>query len=270
MRGVSVLLAAGTLSLALTLNARADAQPFAAVERLAQEKAAAVELLKHRAERQVALAAGDRLFAAYLNTASLAEAARVQPRIAALLATLIDRYGIRDASVADRSGVFLARAGNYDRALDSLDPKTDPLLLQGFAAAGRRAETVQTKLHLNLVAPVQYREQTEFVLSARQDFTSYRKALAHGLQPDRFVALLDAHGVILADSRTGASGGTAIVANLTLTAIRQAAPKGTAEMTGGEARYRVSHRAVGDWTIAAFERMPAPRRCYAEGARLCG
>ncbi|NOT41848.1 MAG: hypothetical protein HOP13_15305, partial [Alphaproteobacteria bacterium] len=86
MRGVLSLLAAATL--ALTLSARADA-PFAAVDALATEKAAAVELLKHRTERQVALAAGDRLFQAYLNTASLGEAARLQPRIKALLATLI-------------------------------------------------------------------------------------------------------------------------------------------------------------------------------------
>jgi hypothetical protein len=270
MRGVSVLIAAGTLSLALALNARADASPFAAVERLARDKAAAVELLKYRTERQVALVAGDRLFAAYLNTASLAEAARLQPRIATLLATLIDRYGIREASVADRSGMFLARAGNFDRRVASLDAKTDPLLRAGFAAAPRRAETIQTDARLDLVAPVIHREQSEFVLRARQDFTSYRRALAHGLSPDRFAVMTDTKGVILADSRTGTVGGTAIIAKLTLTGIRQAAPHGTGEVADGESRYRVSHRPAGDWTIVALERLPAPKRCHSEGARLCG
>ncbi|NOT42739.1 MAG: cache domain-containing protein, partial [Alphaproteobacteria bacterium] len=220
-------------------------------------------------ERQVALAAGDRLFQAYLNTASLGEAARLQPRIKALLATLIGRYGIREVSVADRAGALLARTGNYDRTVASLDPAADPLMFAGLAAAPHRASTRQDGLKLHVIAPVVIREQSEFVIDARQDLSSYHTALAHGLSPDRFTVLTDPTGVILADSR-GATGGTAIVAKLTLAAIRRAAPKGHGEIVGGENRYRVAHRQAGDWTIIAVERVPAPRRCHAEGARLCG
>ena len=270
MRGVSVLLAAGTLSLALSLHARADTSPFDAVDHLANDKAAAVELLKAQAERQVALAAGDRLFVAYLNTASLGEAARLQPRIKALLVTLLDRFGIREVSVADRSGTFLARAGNFDRTTQSLDPKTDPLLKAGFAATQRRAATVQADLRLNLIAPVVYRAQNEFVVSARQDYTSYQAVLAYGLSADRFAVLTATDGIIVADSRKGATGGTAIVAKWTLKAIRKAAPAGHGEIVAGETHYRVSYRPVGVWTIVAVERVPAPRRCHSEGARLCG
>lgn len=270
MRGFSVLFAAGTLSLALSLHARADASSYDAVERLANDKAAAVEILKAHAERQVALAAGDRLFAAYLNTASLGEAARLQPRIKTLLVTLLDRFGIRDVAVADRSGTFLARVGNFDRTTESLDPKTDPLLKAGFAATSRRAATVQTDLRLNLIAPVLYRAQNEFVVSARQDYASYQAVLAYGLSADRFAVLTANDGVIVADSRKGPTGGTAILAKWTLKAIRKAAPTGKGEIVAGETRYRVSYRPVGTWTIIAVERVPAPRRCTTEGARLCG
>jgi hypothetical protein len=270
MRGVSILLAASTLSLALMLSAHADAAPFDTVERLCADKAAAVELVKERAERQVALAAGDRLFAAYLSTASLGEAARLQPRINALLATLLNHFGIREVSVADRSGTFLARAGNFDRTIAALDPKKDPLLSAGFATTPRRTATLQNGQGLHLLAPVVYREQNEFVIDARQDFSSYHAVLSHGLSADRFVVLTDAKGVILADSRDGAIGGTAIVAKLTLAAIRKAAPARTGEIVGGELRYRVNYRPVGDWTIIAVERIAAPRRCVTEGARLCG
>ncbi len=270
MRGVSILLAASTLSLALTLSARADAAPFDTVERLAADKAAAVELLKGRAERQVALAAGDRLFAAYLSTASLGEAARLQPRIKALLATLLNRFGIREVNVADRSGTFLARTGNFDRTIATLDPAKDPLLFAGLAGPARRTATLQNGQGLHLLAPVFYREQSEFVIDARQDFSSYHAVLAYGLSADRFAVLTDANGVILADSRDGATGGTAIVAKWTLAAIRKAAPAHGGEIVGGELRYRVSYRPVGDWTIVAVERVPAPRRCSVEGARLCG
>ncbi len=270
MRGVSILLAASTLSLALMLSAHADAAPLDAVERLGADKAAAIELLKQRAERQVALAAGDRLFAAYLSTASLGEAARLQPRVNALLATLLNRFGIREVSVADRSGTFLARAGNFDRTIATLDPKKDPLLSAGLATTPRRTATLQNGQSLHLLAPVFYRDQSEFVIDARQDFSSYHAVLAYGLSADRFAVLTDAKGVILADSRTGANGGTTIVAKLTLAAIRKAAPAHSGEIVGGEQHYRVNYRPVGNWTIVAVERIAAPRRCITEGTRLCG
>lgn len=270
MRGVSVLICAGALALALSLSARANASPFDAVERLASDKAAAVTLLKARAERQVALAAGDRLFAAYMNAASLAEAARLQPRIAAMLATLVGRYGIREVAAVDRTGAFLARVGNFDRTVASLDAKENPLMLAGFAASAHQAKSLQSALRADLVAPVAHRGQTEFVLAARQDFASYRTALGYATNDDRYAVLADAHGVVLAHGRNGTAGGTAIIADVTLAAIRKAAPAGSGEVVGGEYRYRVSHRPVGSWTVIAVERIPAPRRCHAEGARLCG
>ena len=270
MRGVSVLICAGALSLALSLSARARAETFDTVERLAAQKAAAITLLKARAGRQVALVAGDRLFAAYLNAASLAEGARLQPRIAAMLATLVGRYGIREVVVVDRSGMFLARVGNVDRAVTSLDAKTNPLMLAGFATAPHHAALLQTALRADLVAPIAYREQIEFVVAARQDFVSYRAALAYATTDDRFAVLADAEGTVLAHGRNGAAGETAIVAGVTLADIRKAARAGTGEVVSGQSRYRVSHRPVGSWTVIAVERIPAPRRCYAEGARLCG
>lgn len=270
MRGVSVLICASALALAVSLSARASAEPFDAVERLAKDKAAAVTLLKARAERQVAIAAGDRLFAAYLNAASLAEGARLQPRIAAMLATLVDRFGIREVAVVDRSGAFLARAGNVDRTVASLDAKTNPLMLAGFAATPHQASLLQAALRADLIAPVVHREQIEFVLTARQDFAVYRNALGYATTDDRYAVLTDAAGIVLAHGRNGAAGGTAIVADMTLAAIRKAAPTGIGEIAGGENRYRVSHRPAGSWTVIAVERIPAPRRCHAEGARLCG
>ena len=269
MRGVLVLLPA-MLSLALTFSARADDAPFDAVDALAKEKVAAVDLLRQRAERQVALAAGDRLFAAYLNAATIGEGQRLQPRIAALLNSLVSRYGIREVAVTDRAGAFLARAGNVDRTIAAQNPETDPLLLAGFAAAPRRTETLQNARGLHLVAPVFYRDRSEYVIDARQDFSSYHAVLSHGLTPDRFVVLTNAKGVILADGGNGATGGTVIVAKLTLDAIRKAAPGGHGEVVASGLRYRVSYRPVGDWIIVAVERAPAPRRCHAEGARLCG
>lgn len=270
MRGVSVLICAGALALALSLSAHANAAPFDAVERLANDKAAAVTLLKARAERQVAIAAGDRLFTAYLNAASLAEAARLQPRITAMLATLVGRFGIREVAVVDRSGTFLARAGNVDRTLANLDAKTSPLMQAGFATPPHQAALLQSALRADLVAPVAHRGQAEFVLAARQDFASYRTALGYATTDDRYAVLVDSQGTVLAHGRNGTTGGTAIVADVTLAAVRKAAPAGSGEVLGGEYRYRVSHRPVGHWTVIAVERIPAPRRCHAEGARLCG
>jgi hypothetical protein len=268
MRGVSILLTAGALALALTGTAPASASPFDAVKRLGEQKAAAVALLKHRTERQLAIAAGDRLFAAYLNAATMGETARLRPRITAMLATLVGRYGIREIAVADRAGTFLVRSGNFSRAVTNLDPKTDAAMLAAFGNDPHPATTLAGQ-HLALAAPVVYRGQPEFALSARQDYTSYRNVLAHGTSDERFAVLTDAKGTILADSRH-ASPGTTVVANLTPGAIRKAAPAGTGEVVGNELRYRVNIRPVGDWTIIAVERVPAPRRCYTEGARLCG
>lgn len=269
MRGVSILLAAGALALALTGTAPAGASPYDAVKRLGEQKAVAVALLKHRTERQLAIAAGDRLFAAYLNAATIGETARLRPRIAAMLATLVGRYGIREIAVADRAGTFLARGGNVSRAVASLDPKTDTAMRAVFGEQPRPATTLAGQ-QLALSAPVIHRGQAEFAVSARQDYTSYRNVLAHGTNDDRFAVLTDAKGTILADSRSGSAGGTAIIANLTLDAVRKAVPTGTGEVVGNELRYRVNVRPAGDWTIIAVERVPAPRRCYTEGARLCG
>lgn len=268
MRGVSILLAAGAFALALTGTAPVGASPFDTVTQLGEQKAAAVALLKHRTERELAIAAGDRLFAAYLNAATMGESARLQPRIAAMLKTLVGRYGIREVAVADRAGTFLARSGNVSRAVTELDPKTDTAMLAVFGSEPRRT-TALAGQHVALAAPVVYLGQPEFALSARQDYTSYRNVLAHGTTDDRFAVLTDASGAILADSRH-ASPGTTVVANLTPGAIRKAAPTGTGEVVGNELRYRVNIRPAGDWTIIAVERVPAPRRCYTEGARLCG
>lgn len=271
MRGVSILLAQGAFLLALNVGTQARAAAAPGVDALAVEKAAAVSLLKHRAEAQVAIAASDRLFAVYLNAASLAEGARVMPRIQAVLNGLLDRYGIREVLVADRSGAFLTRAGNFDRTVASLDPKADARLAAAFAAEARRATSLQKDLRLDIVAPSIVRGQPEFALAARQDLTSYRKVLSQGVAQNRFVVLADAKGVVLADSRHGGAGTTAILADLTLDALRKALRGASAgEVTARELRYRVSIRPAGAWSVVAVESIPAPRRCYAEGARLCG
>jgi hypothetical protein len=57
-----------------------------------------------------------------------------------------------------------------------------------------------------------------------------------------------------------------------LEAVRKKLGAETAgEITGGdELHYNVSYRPVDAWTVVAVERIPAPRRCHAEGTRLCG
>jgi hypothetical protein len=196
---------------------------------------------------------------------------RVIPRIQTALTALLGRYGIREVLVADRSGAFLIRAGNFDPSIASLDAKTDPRLAAAFATGSHRATVVQRDLRLDIVAPSIVRGQPEFALAARQDFTSYRKVLAQGVAQNRFVVLTDAKGVILADSRHGGAGTTAILAGVTLDAIRKAL-RGTTEgeVVAQELRYRVSIHPAGTWTVVAVESLPTPRRCSAEGTRLCG
>ena len=270
MRGASIVLTAGMTVLALVHAAHAEAASLEAVEKLARDKAIAVTLLKTRSERDVAIAAGDRLFTAYLNAATMGEAQRLRPRIEALLKALLNRRGIREVTVADLSGEFLARAGNIDTAVAKLDPKKDASFQTGLTTPAHRAVTLTQDFRLTLTAPIVVRENPEFVLSARQDFTSYRAVLAHSVPEDHFVVLADTKGRILADSRNAGQGTTAVVADLSLDQIRKAVPAGSGEIKGGENRFLISYRPVGEWTIIAAERIPAPRRCHAEGARLCG
>lgn len=268
MRGVLLFLTIG----AALACAHARAGALDGVERLAQEKAAAVALFKHRASNQVATLAQDRLFAAYLTAATLGEGERLRKRIAAALTTLNDRFGIREITLTDRSGEFVVRVGDYDKAIAKIDPKLDMVTMAGFAAPARRTAVLHGATTVVHAAAVIWREQAEFVLSATQYLAAYKTVLARGVGKQQAVVLIDAKGAVLADSRPGTN--TKILSGLSLAELRRAV-KGTAEAGAGEVvrgpeHFNVSYKAVGDWTVVAVEPAEPPRRCSKDGTRLCG
>lgn len=274
MRGASSSVAlSAILGCALALSPAAAGEADA-LRALAREKAAAVSILRTKAANQVATLSADRVFIAYLNASTQGQGARLRTRMAGMFQTLWNRFGLREIALVDRSGELVVRIGGKPGAPTQFDVKSDPVLKAGFAQKPLVPTVVATREALTYAVPVVWREQAEFVLSARQDFATYRKALARGAG-ERFVLLVDAKGQVLADTRTQASEARSkLVAGLTLEGLRRAV-KGSRSEGGGQVgrgveRYHVSYVAAGDWTIVAGEPIAVPRRCPDGGTRLCG
>lgn len=239
-----------------------------ALRAIALEKSAAVSLFKAKGAGQVARLAQDRVFATYLNASTQGEGVRLRARMAAMFATVSGSFGLSDVTLVDRSGERVVGAG----AAKSFDVKRDPVLAAGFAQAPARAATIDGGDGLIFAAPVVWREQKEFVLSARQDAAAYRTIMARGVPEGTFVLLVDAKGHVLADTRTLKPG--KLVAGLSLEALRKAVKgktgEGFGEVARGKDRFNVSYRSVGEWTVVAAKVAPVPHRCPNEGTRLCG
>jgi hypothetical protein len=240
---------------------------------LAREKAAAVTIMKAKAAAQIARLSGDRVFVAYLNASTQGEGARLRARMASMLSALWNRFGLHEIAVVDRSGVLVVRVGAKRGAPTQFDVKKNAVLAAGFARKPFKTAAIETREAVSFAAPVTVREQAEFVLSARQDVSAYRKVLAYG-KGERFVVLVDAKGQVLADTRDNAEGRAKLIAGLTLDGLRRAV-KGSRNEGGGQVgrgaeRYNVRYVAADNWTVIAGEAVAVPRRCPNQGARLCG
>lgn len=245
------------------------------IEALAREKAEAVSLLKTKAAKKVAQFSADRIFSAYLNSSTQGQGARLRTRMAAMFATLWNRYGVREVTLVDRAGELVVRLGAPKGASGSVDVKTDPVFQAAAAQKPRTTAMLAAGDALIHAAPVVVRDQVEFVLSARQDIAAYRVAIARGVPDSRFVTLVDAKGAIVADTRRDvAPGGRKLVAGLALDGLKRALKgkdaAGSGEIERGLERYRLSYQAAGEWTVVAGEKIAPPRRCTVGGQRLCG
>lgn len=273
MRGVVLFIVVGGLLASACGASPTQASDLAAVQSLAREKAAAVSILRRKASNQIATLAQDRIFIAYLNAPTQGQGARLRTRMAAMLTTLWNRFGLRGFALVDRSGVVVLRMDAAPNAPATLDVAHDPVLAAGFAQAPLSAATIAGADALTFAAPVVWRRQAEFVLSGRQDLAVYRRAISRGVTSGAFVALVDGKGRVLADTRTVAPAGT-LVAGLSLEALRRAikgsAVEGAGDIARGGANYFVSYQRAGDWTIVAGAPVPVPRRCLDGGTRLCG
>jgi hypothetical protein len=275
MRGASFfVLLSGLFACALVVSP-VQAGDIDAMRALAREKAAAVLILKTKGAKQIAIMAQDRVFLAYLNASTQGQGARLRSRMALMFTTLWNRFGLRDIALVDRAGELVVRVGHADNAPTTFDIKRDPVLSAGFAHKAFGVATITGTDRLSYAAPVVWRDQAEFVLSARQSLATYRNALARGVSSGAFVVLFDAKGRVLADTRTGAAGAKGkLVAGLSLDALRRAV-KGSREEGAGEVarsneRFSLSYQSVGDWTVVAGASLQVPRRCPGAGTRLCG
>jgi hypothetical protein len=276
MRGVSSFIALSGLIACALAASPVQAGDVDAVRALAREKAAAVSILKAKGAKQVATMAQDRVFLAYLNASTQGQGARLRSRMATMFSTLWNRFGLRDIALVDRAGELIVRVGHAQKAPTTFDVKRDPVLSAGFAQKPYNAAIVTGKDALTFAAPVVWRDQAEFVLSARQSFATYRKTLARGASPGAFVLLVDGKGQVLADTRDGAAAARRgkLVAGLSLEGLRRAVKgsrdEGSGEVVRGNERFRVSYVSVGEWTVVAGAPVEALRRCQEAGARLCG
>lgn len=275
MRGASSFVVLSGLFACALVVSPVQAGEIDAVRALAREKAAAVSILRAKGAKQIATMAQDRVFIAYINASTQGQGARLRVRMAAMFTTLWNRFGLRDVALVDRAGELVVRVGNK-RAPTSFDVKRDPVVSAGFAQKAFKVATIAGADALTYAAPVVWRNQAEFVLSARQSFGVYRKTLARGMSNGAFVLLVGAKGQILADTRNGAAAGTRgkLVAGLSLEAMRKAVKgsrdEGTGEVVRGTERFNVSYQSVGDWTVVAGASASVPRRCPGAGTRLCG
>ena len=273
MRGASSSLGLSLVAGCALALAPACANNLDAVKALAREKAAAVSILRTKAANQIAMLASDRIFIAYLNASTQGQGARLRTRLATMFSTLWNRFGLGEIALVDRAGALVVRTGNTRNAPGEFDVTRDPVLTAGFAQGSLTAATVAAPDALTYAAPVVWRGQTEFVLSGRQELVVYRKTLARGVPRGRFVALVDAKGRILADTREASTTGK-LVAGLSLEAVRRelrgSKDEGSGEVGYGGARFYVSYQRTKDWTILAGAPAPLPRRCQNAGGRLCG
>lgn len=279
MRGVSTFLA---LSVALLcgLQARAQAGDIDGVRALAQEKAAAVGILRRKAANELVTVAQDRVFGAYLTATTQGEGERLRKRIVAGLGTLTTRFGVREITMIDRSGEVVVRTAPSAGASEKFDPLNGLVLKAGFALAAYQTNSVLMQQRgsadwtISVVAPIVWRGESEFVLRAEQDGASYRSVLGRGVGAGRYIVLTDEKGTILSDTRQQAPAGKFVVANLSLDALRKLLggkrDAGTGEVTRGNDHFNVSYQAVGAWTVVAVEPVAPPRRCSKDGVRLCG
>lgn len=239
---------------------------------IALEKSAAVSLLKAKGAGQVARLAQDRVFAAYLNASTQGEGVRLRARMTAMFATVSSRFGLHDVALVDRSGELVVRTGAKSGPTAPFDVKRDPVLAAGFAQAPATAAMITGRDSITFAAPVVWRAQNEFVLSARQDPVAYRTIIARGVPKNVFVVLVDATGHVLADTRAPKSG--KLIAGLSLEALRKAVKgtpgEGSGEVVRGKDRFNISYRSAGAWTVIAAKPATLPHRCPNEGTRLCG
>jgi hypothetical protein len=275
MRGASSFVVLSGLFACALVMSPVQAGDVDAMRALAREKAAAVSILKAKGAKQIATMAQDRVFLAYLNASTQGQGARLRSRMALMFTTLWNRFGLRDIALVDRAGELVVRVGHADNAPTTFDVKRDPVLSAGFAQKTLNVATISGADTLSYAAPVVWRDQAEFVLSARQSLSTYRRVLARGVSNGAFVLLVDAKGRVLADTRNGAAGAKAkLVAGLSLDALRRAVKgsreEGAGEVVRGSERISVSYQSVGDWTVVAGASSPAPRRCPGAGTRLCG
>jgi len=275
MRGASsFVVLSGLIACALVVSP-VRAGDADAMRALAREKAAAVSILKAKGAKQIATMAQDRVFVAYLNASTQGQGARLRSRMALMFTTLWNRFGLRDIAVVDRAGELVVRVGHAANAPTTFDVKRDPVLSAGFAQKAFGVATVSGADTLSYAAPVVWRDQAEFVLSARQSLGAYRSALVRGVSAGSFVVLVDAKGRVLADTRNVAAGAKGkLVAGLSLEALRRAVKgsrdEGAGEVVRGNERFSVGYQSVGDWTVVAGASLPVPRRCPGAGTRLCG
>jgi hypothetical protein len=275
MRGASsFIVLSGLIACALVVSP-VQAGDNDAMRALAREKAAAVSILKAKGAKQIATMAQDRVFLAYLNASTQGQGARLRSRMALMFTTLWNRFGLRDIALVDRAGELVVRVGYADNAPTTFDVKRDPVLSAGFAQKAFGVATITNADTLSYAAPVVWRDQAEFVLSARQSLGAYRKTIARGVRNGAFVLLVDAKGRVLADTRNGAAGAKSkLVAGLSLEALRRTVKgsreEGSGEVARGNERFSVSYQSVGDWTVVAGALLQVPRRCPGAGTRLCG
>lgn len=274
MRGV-LLTAALSFALACAASSKeAGARDTQSLRALLAEKTTAVELLKARGAAQTAQLAQDRLFIAYLNATTQGEGARLRARMEGVLTTIVGRYGMSGAIVVDRTGEVVVRAGSSDDKTTKYDVKRNPLMLAGFGAKAKAGATKAAKTGLTHIAPVNWRDQNEFVLAAEQGFDAYREVLARNVAPTRYVVLTAPDGAILADTRNDVPKGDKIVAGLSLVALQRAVKDddktGHGEVRRGSNAFNVIYQSTAEWTVVAVERVPPPHRCDKDGDRLCG
>lgn len=252
---------------------------------LAREKAAAVSIMREKAANQIGMLAQDRLFGAYLNATTQGEGVRLKRRIETAFETINSRFGLSEVSLIARDGAVVAHvAGSASAVSGEFKLVKDAVLMAGLALDAMKVSTLviangdRAGYAILHVAPVVWRGNKELVVRGEQDLGAYKAVLSSGVGAGRYVALIDETRSILSDTGTnpGAQRATAklSVAGLSFDAIRNAV-KGTADEGNGEVarankRFNVAYRSVGRWTIVAVEAASLPRRCPADGARLCG
>ncbi len=265
-----------TVILGLSLACGLAVAPSAAtgVQAVAQEKAAAVSIIKSRAQKYTATLAQGRLFSAYLNASTISEGARLRTRIGNSFKALENHYGMRDFSVVDRSGELFVHVGKALPSSSKRNVKKDPVLSAGFAQQERAVAIVMDEGYVTYASPVMRRGEKEFVLCIEQELSAYDKVLAYGLAKNFYVVVVDKRGKVLSDSRPHASGSKpSTIEGLTLEEMRSHVggnqTEGTGRIVTNGTLFNISYQTVGDWTVVAVEPLSAPQECLRTGEDKC-